>query len=377
MPRKRPQAAGENRCAQGDRPRDAVRSIRAHLHPMRPEVNAIMSRQHGLVTRRQAVDAGLPPDRIDRLVRLNAWTKVRRGVYAETAYVATITTYREKRLLVDRAASLRVTMPHVVSHDSAAHELDLPILRPARPMTHVTRPVVVGTHNVHGIKHHLAPYGSGQVVEIGSVRVLDVARTAVDIAREHGNPAGVCAIDSARRAGASLGELETAVAAMRNWPEVTVAREAIELSDPDSDSLGESMSRLLVEELGFGRPQTQFGLTADGRTAWCDLRLGRHMFEFDGHIKYLRVEKGGVATVDADEVVWREKQRQDWVCGFKLGMSRIVWADFWGAARAAALVRLRREYLDTCERFGESITDLSPYLARGPRPRPGRRPNAA
>lgn len=344
---------------------------------MRPEVNAIMSRQHGLITRRQAVDAGLAPDRIDRLVRLDLWTRVRRGVYAETAYVATFTSYREKRLLVDRAASLRVSMPHVMSHDSAAHELDLAILRPMHAMTHVTRPVVVGTHNVNGIKHHLAPYRPGQVLEVGGVRILDVARTAVDIAREHGNPSGVCAIDSARRAGASLGDLTAAVTAMRNWPQVTRPREAIELSDPEADSLGESMSRLLIEELGFGRLQTQFGLTADGRTAWCDLRLGRHMFEFDGYIKYQRAEDGGVATVDAHEVVWREKQRQDWVCGFKLGMSRIVWADFWGAARAAALVRLRREYLDTCARFGDSIADLTPYLARGPRPRPGRRPDAA
>lgn len=344
---------------------------------MRPEVTAIMSSNHGLITRRQAIDAGLVPERIDRLVRDGDWTSVRRGVYADSAYVATLTTRRGQRLLADRAASKRISMPHVMSHDSAAYELDLAILYASKPLTHVTRPVVVGTHLRHGVKHHLAPYRPPQVVEIEGIAVLDAARTGLDIAREHGNRAGVVAIDSARRAGASLDDLWRAEQPMKSWPEVTVVREAIDLSDPNSDSAAETLGRELVEELGFGRPQTQFGLTADGRTAWCDLRLGRHLFECDGYIKYQRVEDGGVAIVDAQETVWREKQRQDWVCGFKLGMSRIIWADFWGAERAAALVRLRREYLDTCARFGESIEDLTPYLARGPRPRPGRRPDAA
>ena len=130
---------------------------------------------------------------------------------------------------------------------------------------------------------------------------------------------------------------------MRSWPHVTWARDAVDLADPGSDSVGESLARLLVIELGLGRPQTQFGLTDGGRVAWCDLRIGRHVFEFDGKLKYHRPEDGGVATERAEEVVWREKQRQDWVCGFKLGMSRIVWADLWGDARRRALGRLARE----------------------------------
>jgi hypothetical protein len=344
-----------------------------HRVGMNPRIIGLMATQHGLVTRRQALDAGMAPERIDRLVRQGDLVAVRRGVYAEAAYVASLTTFRDKRLLADRAACLRISRPHVRSHDSAAHELDLAILRPSDPMTHVTRPGIVGSHNRFGVKHHLAPYAIDRVVEVGGIAVLGPARTGLDIAREHGLRAGVVAIDSARRAGATLTELELEVALMRSWPEVTVAREAIDLSDPDTDSIGETLMLELVTELGYGRPQTQFGLTANGRTAWCDQRLGRHLFEFDGEVKYHRVEDGGFAIASAEEVVWREKQRQDWLCGFKLGMSRVVWADHFGAARELALERLRREYLDTCRRFGTSIDDLTPYLARGPRPRPGRR----
>jgi hypothetical protein len=340
---------------------------------MNPTVLGIMAAQHGLVTRRQAVAAGMAPERLDRLVRSGDLVVVRRGVYAESAFVATLTTYRDQRLLADRAACLRISRPHERSHDSAAHELDLPILRPGRPMTHVTRPGVVGSHIRHGVKHHLAPYVAERVVEIDGIRVLGAARTAVDIAREHGLRAGVVAIDSARRGGTSVAELDAEVALMTSWPYVTVVREAVQLSDPDTDSVGETLTRELVTELGFGRPQTQFGLSAGGRTAWCDLRLGRHLFEFDGKVKYQRVDEGGFALATVEEIVWREKQRQDWVCGFKLGMSRVVWDDLFGPARERARDRLRREYLDTCRRFGESIDDLTPYLARGPRPRPGRR----
>ena len=301
---------------------------------MDPRVRGVMAAQHGLITRSQAIAAGMVPEVIDRLARCGDWVAVRRGVYAEAEVVAAHVGFRQQRLLADRAACLRITRPHVRSHDSAAHELDLPILQPSRPMTHVTRPGVVGSHLRHGVKHHLAPYAPERLVAVNGFTMHGPARVSLDIAREHGLRAGVVAIDSARRDGVTLRELVTG--------------------------------------LGRGRPQTQFGLSADGRTAWCDLRLGRHLFEFDGRLKYQRVDEGGVSLAPAGEVVWREKRRQDWLCGFKLGMSRVVWDDLFGAAREATRRRLEREYLDTCRLYGESIADLTPYLARGPRPRPGR-----
>lgn len=337
---------------------------------MRPDILATMANQHGLITRRQAVEIGLAPETIDLLVRTGAWTRAHRGVYAETTVVANAVTTRDRRLLADRAASLRIGPAHVMSHDSSAYELGMMILHASRPFTHVTRPRVVGSHLRHGVKHHLAPFQPRQVIEVNGRRVLDPARTAADIAREHGNPAGVVAMDSALQLGATDDDLAEVVASMRSWPGVTVVREARELSDPDSDSPGEGLCRLLVTELGFGRPQTQFGLTDGQRTAWCDLRLGRHLFEFDGRAKYQRVDEGGYAVESVDEVLWREKQRQDWLCGFKLGMTRITWADLFGARRGLTLERCRREYLDTCARLGTSIDDLTPFLARGPRPRP-------
>lgn len=327
-----------------------------------------MATQHGLVTRRQAVEAGLPPEAIDRLTRRGDWVIVRRGVYADRSAWEGLTRFEDQQRTRDRAASMRIRAPHVMSHDSAALELDLPVLRARRPTTHVTRPGVVGSHLRHGVKHHLAPYLLSQVTVAHGRPVLGAARTAADIAREHGFAPGVVAFDSALRAGARPRDIEEAMEAMAYWPGVTVSRAAWDAADPGSDSIGETLSRLVVEALGHGRPETQFGLTDGTRTAFCDLRLGRHLVEFDGLLKYLRVEDGGLATIDSADVVWYEKQRQDWVCGFKLGMSRLVWDDVYGPRRAVTARRLEREYLDTCARFGTSIHDLAPFIVR----RPGR-----
>ena len=339
---------------------------------MRPDIKGTMGTQHGLITRRQAVAGGLEAREIDRLVRTGTWTAVRRGVYADSEYVASLTTARDRRLLRDRAASLRISMPHVMSHDSGADELGLEILDPPTGFTHVTRPGVVGSHLRHGVKHHLAPYAADDVVEVNGRRVLCPARVAVDIAREHGEPHGTVAMDSALRLGTTRSELESVIDRMTSWPNVNRTRTSLDLCDPGSESVFETLGRELVTELGFGRPQTQFGLSDGTRTAWCDLRLGRHVFEPDGRLKYRRPAEGGLADRDPEEVLWEEKLRQDWVCGFKLGMSRLVWADYWGARRPQALARLRREYLDTCDRFGTDIEDLEPYIITRPRHR--RRP---
>jgi hypothetical protein len=62
-----------------------------------------------------------------------------------------------------------------------------------------------------------------------------------------------------------------------------------------------------------------------------------------------------------EDVLWDERKRQTQVCAEGLGMSRLVWEDFWGERRAVARARLRAEYDVTVARFGEV---LAPHLAR-------------
>lgn len=340
---------------------------------MRNKVSALMATQRGLVRRRQVLEAGGTEDEIDRLVRSGEWVVVRRGVYATALLWESLDEFQGRPLLEAWAASLNMKQPHVLSHESAALAHRMQILRPRLWLVHVTRFGVQGCRKRHGVCHHLAPFEAHQIVDVKGVPTFDMARTAVDIARSHGQRDGLryglVACDSAMRAGVTRAELEAALAPMKSWPGVTVARRSVDLAVPDTDSAAESLGRLLALSLGLGEVHTQFGLTDGRRRAWADLRIGRHLIEIDGRWKYVKADQGGLADRDPAEVLWDEKQRQDWLCGFKLGMSRVVWDDLMPPRWKATQERVTREVNDTHSRFGSDITDLAPYLLREPRPR--------
>lgn len=323
-----------------------------------------MMRQHGLATRPQALAAGLSEDELRRAVASGQLLPVRRGVYVDPAHWASLDEYAERPRLRALAASLRISHDHVLSHESAADWLGLGILRPQPDDVHVTRVgQVTGSRRRHGVCHHGARFGPSQVVEIQGVRVLDAARTAVDIARSHGRRRGLVACDSALRAGASLDDLRAAADPMRSWPGRRAIEECLALADPGAESVAETLGRELVLELGIGRPETQFEISDGHRTARCDLRVGRHLFEVDGRFKYVSREDGGLAD-DPQQAVWAEKRRQDFLTSFRLGVSRIVWEDFWGEQRNRARRRLLLEYQATTRVFGTDISDLATYLVR-------------
>lgn len=328
-----------------------------------PKVSATLAKQHGLILRRQALAAGMPPLQIALLLRQGEWISVWRGVYTLRSTWESLDTYRGQPLLRVRAASMNMVTPHVISHDSAAlvHGIWLP---GAPRWIHVTRFGVLGSRSKCGVKHHVASFTPDQVVFVDGLPTLDVPRTAIDLCREHGLRGGLPACDSALRLVQDRSLLWEAVEPMRSWRHVVTARSCVELADPGAESLAESLTRLLLIQLGLGPVETQFGLRDAGREAWCDLRIGRHIIEFDGRTKYRSVTDGGVATIPDGEVLWREKKRQDWVCGFKLGMSRVTWTDIQPDTWESTKARLRRECLDTNARFGTSIDDLAPYIIR-------------
>lgn len=336
---------------------------------LRPALAAYSSRQSGLVTRRQALECGYSDGELRALTSPRGpWVLLRRGVY----------TLRElldcadpagRLWLHDLAAHLAMVTPHVLSHDSAARGWGLPMLRPPVALAHITRPGVGGSRTQYGVKHHLSRVEPTGLLTVEGVSLTGLARTGLDIAREHGFHAGVVVIDAARRRGATDGEFVAELAAMTSWPFVTAARAAWAFSDAGAESLAESLGRVLVSEAGLGEVSTQFAVGVDGRVVWCDLRVGCHVIEVDGRAKYVRIEDGGLATADASEIVWREKVRERDICGEGLGMSRLVWSDFWGAARERAKARLAREYAVTEARFGPTLPEhLAAFDRQHPRP---------
>lgn len=315
---------------------------------------------HGLITRQQAMRAGLDDRDLRRLVRDGRLLPLRRGVYVVAERWDELDPFGGRALLRVRAAQLTLRCDHVLSHDSAALALGLGVPDARRALVHVTRRKVHGDAVRAGVKHHLAPYSDEQVIEVHGLRVLDAPRTALDMAREHGLAAGVACCDAALRSGATRSDVDRARAAMWCWPGSRVMDAAIDLADPGAESWLESEARVLLLSLRIGRAQTQFGLTDGARTVWCDLRIGRHIFEVDGWLKYTAEL---APRRDPRETLRQEKMRQDFISGFKLGVSRITSADCHGDQEAARR-RLLREYADTCARFGTDISDLAPHVVR-------------
>ena len=331
---------------------------------MRPQLAALAARQSGLVTRRQAVQCGYTERELRTHTAVaGAWVVVRRGVYVERALWDRLDEGGNdgRWRLRDRAAKLVMSAEHVLSHDSAARSIELPFLAPRLRLVHVTRPGVGGSRTEHGVKHHLSRLRPEQQRSEDGLQVTSMARTAVDLAREHGFLTGVTACDGALRRGVSRPELSDQLESMTCWPGITRARAAVQHADAGAESIGESLARVLVAELDVGPVSTQFPVRTERGIAWCDLRVGCHVFEFDGRIKYLREAEGGVAGRPVSDVLWDEKRRQHDVCAVGLGMSRIVWDDLWGAGRERAISRLSAEYAVTRARFGDELPE---HLAR-------------
>jgi hypothetical protein len=342
---------------------------------MRPLLRALASRQGGLFTRMQAVEAGCTECELRTMTAVHGpWVVVRRGVYCERELIEAMTSYGDRMRLVDRAVHLTAATEHVMSHDSAGRAWRIPMLDPVHELSHLTRSGVGGTRTERGVKHHLTRVDLPGVEIVDGMPVTSLPRTAVDLAREHGLPTGVAACDHVLASGIRRAALLSEVERMWSWPYITRARAAVDLADPGAESIGESLLRLVVIELGLGDCETQFPVRLAGGVAWTDLRVGCHVFEFDGRVKYRRSDQGGVAQRPVEDVVWDERNREREILGEGLGVSRVIWNELFGVARDRLKLRLRSEYVDTARRLG---TTLPPHLAEFAAEMRGRRRRTA
>lgn len=313
------------------------------------------------MSRRDVLDCGITPSRLTLLLRSGVLVPVRRGVYANAAAWGSLDIYRGRPRLEARAAVMKMDRGWVLSHDSAALEWGLPLLRRPPKFVHITRPGYSSAWTRFGVKHHYAHYQSSQVERVGELSVLNVARTVVDIGREHGEVACILAADAAIRSGVARAALIEAYLPMSYWPHITGVRSGVDFADGRAENPAESLGRILVDELGIGKTDPQFPIRLGDGVAWGDIRVGNHIFEIDGRIKYRSVAAGGVAQGSIEEVIWEEKKRERLIQAEGLGVSRIFWEDFWEPQRSTAKVRLRKEWQLSTDRFG---LDLADHLAR-------------
>lgn len=115
---------------------------------------------------------------------------------------------------------------------------------------------------------------------------------------------------------------------------------AMDFADPRSESPGESLSRVRIQELGFAPPSLQRTLRLEGKGYRLDFDWEEAgvVGEFDGRVKYFDAE--GLTGTDAASTVYQEKLREDVIR--QSGRAVVRWG--WDALRDSAILerRLRR-----------------------------------
>jgi hypothetical protein len=155
-------------------------------------------------------------------------------------------------------------------------------------------------------------------------------RTTIDVACMGGFERGVVVADAAlRQLGGDKDVLLRRLDRMRSWRGAREAGRIVEFADGLSESVGESRNRVVFERAGLPRPQLQV-VIIDRVTGLIVARVD-FLFEeewtigeFDGRVKYLGVAVDGLT---AEEVVWREKRREDALRELGYEMARSVWAE--------------------------------------------------
>ncbi len=252
-----------------------------------------------------------------RAVAKGELLRIRRGAFVSAPVWAAATPRRRSVL---RIAAIAASRGHrdVFSHASAAvlAGLDL-ISEPTR--VHVTDPCAATTRTLGLLVVHAGIPDPHLVESPAPFRRTGLARTLADVAISSPFPEAVAVIDSGLRAAASLrrqGELRAAVereiVASGRVRGVAGALRALAFADPGAANAGESLSRVVVHQLGFVPPTSLQEPFRDdrgliGRTDFWWREVGV-VGEFDGFVKYSKPEylKGRSPS----EVVVEEKARE-------------------------------------------------------------------
>ena len=269
---------------------------------------------------------GWSDEEIGRLARDGRWSRIRRGAYVDGQLPGNAVA---RHALLVAATLQQLRRPAVVSHQSAAVLLGMPLWGARLDKVHVTRRPPASSQTSGPLRCHVARLGNDEVTEVDGIPVTDVARTALDLARSLPFEAGVVALDAALHEGLVERELiEQRLFDIAGTRGSRHAARVVRFADTRSESVGESRSRVVLHEIGLSPSALQLDVRRPdgaliGRAdfAWEDLRL---IGEFDGRIKYGRLLRSGQ---DPGDAVFEEKRRGDAIREEGWGVVRWTWAD--------------------------------------------------
>lgn len=287
------------------------------------------------------------PMAAERIRRSPANRRLRRSAYVPAAEWERLRAEDRHRLRVEAAVGAG-GQERVFSHESAAVLLGLPVIGRFPPDVQTVQLHRSGGRSSglvvrHGVKE-MPP-----LVQVEGVQVTAPARTSVDLARTRSFASGLAAADYVLHNELCTREqLSAELERLRGCPGRRPALVVVERVDGATESVGESLTRARMYELGLPIPELQVPFSdADGLIGRVDFfwpELGV-IAEFDGKLKY---RADGLSPESAAETVWREKVREDRLRALGYTVVRLIWSDAleaWRLERAlatAGVVPIRR-----------------------------------
>lgn len=263
------------------------------------------------------------PEAARRAIRSGTYFRVRRGSYLPSEDTPADPAAHHRLLIA--ATVPRLGSTPVLAIQSAALVLGIPLVVAVPDTVQIAEARRSGGRSTGRVTRH-STVGDLPTTTTGGLTVTTGARTAVDLARCCGLRQGVVAADHVLRTGlATRAEMQAVVDQLAGAHGIKAARTAVEFADARAESAGESISRLLIDELGFVAPDLQVELVVKGRRYRSDFGWedGALLGEFDGRAKYRAEESGG----KPEEIVWQEKQREDAIRSDGHRSVRWIWAD--------------------------------------------------
>jgi predicted transcriptional regulator of viral defense system len=243
-----------------------------------------------VVHRAELISAGLSEARIETLVRRGELVRVFRGFYVASESAGPILATANGKYLLTSAGVVRSAGANAVaSHATAAliHGLDL--LKDPGPVVMITRPPATSRAARPGVQLHSARLLRDHVTVRFGIPVTTVARTVIDIARAADFRSSVVAADSALHSRQTTKkELQAVLATCRRWPGTAQAAAVVAFADGRSESVLESIARVLFRDYGLPPPDLQVYVGGDEVIGRADFywKKFRTIAEVDGALKY-------------------------------------------------------------------------------------------
>ena len=279
----------------------------------------------GVLTRTEAVAAGIPAAEVDRRLREGSWSHVRRGIYTPAPGTS---------LAATAAGAVRALGGDVVvSHETAARLLGLPL--PAEPLTVSVTRTAGSSRVLSRLRIHVAALPAEHVRPLGRLTVTTAARTVIDLARRLPYEDALVATDAALSRGlARPVDLDDVLVRCATWPGIRRAARVVRNADGRAESPLETLCRALFARHRLPPPVPQ-GVLGDGLDGWW-ARVDflwpeqRTVVEADGRSKYSSLDD-----------LWDEKLRQERIEELGYVVRRVTWSQV-TRQPASTVARIRR-----------------------------------